>query len=109
MFKLQIGVIFDVMFLHPYDFAYNPNISFFFKLFARRSVISSQAELELQHTKTYLFVVRIISKIAVTIQRVFPVPGGPKRRKGRVSTCSFKMHLTANFCSVLRMSQNLLK
>lgn len=45
-----------------------------FNILTKRSVISSQAELEFAQTSTQLFDERTISTIAATIVRVFPVP-----------------------------------
>lgn len=74
LIMLQIGRIFGLILSLSCDFAKILIISFGVKWSTRRSAISSQAALELQHTSTQLSVDRTISKIAATKVLVFPVP-----------------------------------
>lgn len=72
--KLEHFLISLLTFLSLVDFAYIRNISPTSKTFNKRPAISSHAAFELAHTKIQLFDERMISSMAATSVRVFPVP-----------------------------------
>lgn len=76
LFQFEIFLKLSFIFFGLYDEVKSRNISSGFKTCIKRSVISSQAELEFAQIKTHLSDVRTISSMAETNVRVLPVPIG---------------------------------